>query len=79
MTDTLEFITNCILAIQSDEKLKQAFIKVLKIGPSSQQVRVQLLLAEVRTLNPPQDVVNFIQMLTDEQLATRVLMALEES
>jgi hypothetical protein len=76
---TLDYISSCILAIQSDAQLSACFINVLKMGSNSQQIRVHRLLEETQKLNAPKEVTQFIRMLSDNQLASKVLSILEES
>ncbi len=76
---SLDFITDCIHAIQSDSALKESFIQVLSMGSSTQQVRVHRLLEAIKDHNAPEPVIRFVQMLSDDKLAHKVLSVLEES
>ncbi len=78
MSDAYELLINAVVAIKSDKKLKEAFIEILKVGSSSQQVRVKRLLEELEYVQAPEDLKKFVLLLSNDKIAHRVLTALSE-
>lgn len=78
MSDGYELLVNAVVAIKSDEKLKNTFIEILKVGSTSQQVRVKKLLQELEYAQAPESLRKFVKLLSNDQIAHRVLAALSE-
>lgn len=73
-----EFLAQSVLAIRESDELRQSFIRVLSIGSASQQVRVTKLREAVTKYNPPREVLKFIDLLGNDQLAHEVLRQLQD-
>jgi len=77
MSDAIELLAESVAAIKSDQKLRECFVRILKFGTSTQQVRVSLLKRELETLGAPAPVMNFVRLLADDKIAHLVLAQLE--
>lgn len=73
----LDELTNIIWMLKEDEHMKSVFVEILSVGSYSQQVRVSKLKAAIEKLNPPQEVMRFLALLSDDKLAHAVLQELK--
>jgi hypothetical protein len=78
MSDVFESLAGVVLAIRGDQKLKATFNRVLGIGSSTQQVRVATLLQELEKMEAPARVMNFVRLLSNDQLAQRILQEINK-
>ena len=77
MSDPYDQLVDTILAIKSDKALRESFLRVLKIGGSTQQVRVSTLQRELESRQAPTLVIEFVKLLADDKIASLVLKELE--
>lgn len=78
MADFQEMMADAVLAIKSDSKLSECFIRILSMGHATQQVRVASLQEELRKLRAPDVVLRFVALLSNEKLAQQVLGEIED-
>lgn len=78
MSDAYEELAEAVLAIKDDESLRACFIRVLKFGSSTQQVRTSVLKHELVALGAPKIVLDFVRLLSDEKIAHIVLSEIEQ-
>lgn len=77
MEDVYNYLATAVEVIRSDSKLRDSFMQVLKFGPSTQQVRVKLLLEKVEELGAPDELIDFVRLLGNDKLAERILTEIE--
>lgn len=77
MSNSLDRIVDVVLALKSDPELKECFSRVLRIGSSTQQVRVSLLIEELKKRGAPVKILEFAQALSNEKIAQLVLQELD--
>jgi hypothetical protein len=78
MSDQYDELAEIILAIKEDDKLRDCFVRVLKFGSSTQQVRAANLQKELEAMNAPEDVLNFVKLLGDPKIAHVVLEEIQK-
>ncbi|MBT4761423.1 MAG: hypothetical protein HOO06_06970 [Bdellovibrionaceae bacterium] len=76
MVDVSDYLADVVLAIKEDPKLVNSFNEVLQIGGSSKQVQVEQLLQKLEKQDAPKEVLTFVKLLKDEQLAQQILNAI---
>ena len=76
MSDVLDKMVSSVLAIKEDPNLKSLFLRILELGSATQQVRVSLLLGELEKIQAPSQVLQFVELLQNEQMAQAVLQEL---
>ena len=74
--DIYSELTDSVLAIKSDAKLKEAFIKILRVGTYSQQTRVEKISEAIHAHHPPQKIVHLLKLLKDDKFANLVYLEL---
>lgn len=70
--DAYSELAKSILVIKSDPHLKKTFIDVLEIGSYTQQVRVNKITEAIKVHNPPEEIVRFLKLLSDDKIANLV-------
>jgi hypothetical protein len=78
MSDSYDDLAEIILAIKEDDKLRDCFVRVLKFGSSTQQVRASNLQKELEAMNAPEEVLNFVRLLGDPKVAHVVLEQIQK-
>ena len=76
MSDSYSEIIDAVRAIQDDPDLTNSFITILKMGSSSQQIRVSKLMDELNKREAPESLKSFVKSLSNDKLAHQVLNAL---
>lgn len=76
--DQLDQMVRVVRSIQSDENLRQVFVRVLEIGSLSQQERVYRLKQALEGAGAPAELVNFLELLLSEQIAHQVYLELKK-
>jgi hypothetical protein len=71
VADVYDLLASAVIVIREDDKLREAFNKILGAGHGDQ--RVPLLLAEIRELNAPEKIVQFVRLLSDDRISALVL------
>ena len=67
--DIYSELADSVLAIKSDPDLKTAFIKILKVGAYTQQIRVEKISKELSHRELPPEVAHLLALLKDDKLA----------
>lgn len=79
MAEIHDYLTDVVAAIRDDRELRETFVRVLELGSSTQQVRVSRLLQELNEMDAPVEVLNFVKVLSNDQIAHTVLKMLAEA
>jgi hypothetical protein len=78
MSDQYDELAEIIIAIKEDDKLRDCFVRVLKFGSSTQQVRAANLKKELEAMDAPEEVLNFVRLLGDPKIAHVVLEEIQK-
>ncbi len=78
MSDHYDELAEIVIAIKEDDKLRDCFVRVLKFGASTQQVRATNLKRELEAMDAPEEVINFVRLLSDPKIANLVLEEIQK-
>ncbi|MFN8943604.1 MAG: hypothetical protein ACK5WZ_03175 [Pseudobdellovibrionaceae bacterium] len=77
MSKALDQLVSVVIAIKEDPKLNDLFVRVLELGSATQQVRVNHLRLELEKINAPEEILSFLHLLRNDQIAQKVLQELK--
>ncbi len=78
MPDGLDRLIGVIVAIRSDEKLTECFVRLLSTNRPTQQDRLMALYEELLAMKAPDEVMNFLRFLADPRIVDHILKALKK-
>lgn len=76
--DVYESLATAVMAIKSDDELREAFIKILSVGSYTQQIRVEKIMSEISGMSPPDEVMQLLELLKNDKLANIVYKELTD-
>jgi hypothetical protein len=76
--DLLDYMARSIEVIRADENLRKLFLTILSANPTAQHSRVSALTQRLIVEGAPKEVLTFVKLLSNDQVASAVLKALAE-